>query len=266
MRVLIFIILAIGIGMVGAYFLSPEKNPVINKANPVSSQPEAQKHIQRLTSGEEKPIKITEASNFVTADQLLLLPDVGDKASSEIVIDNPARLAGESTTDAQGQTFAVQSHLGVIKPSKETAPANNQAIQAIIATQQIKLLELLDDPDDSSQKVYFIHAVNEGDDEGLWGIIQHGLINTFTSGLALSGFDNKVSVAIPKEADEALEDRRSSFLGQILKRKVDQTYIYNYEKGILGENPDLIKPGQQLVIVTFTEQELIGIYHHFVNL
>ena len=191
---------------------------------------------------------------------------MSEKVASEIITDNPAESDEESSAGTQGQTFAVQSHLGVIKSSKETTSANKQAVQAIIASQQIKLQELLDDPDSSSQKVYFIHAVNEGDDEGLWGIIQHGLMNTFTSGLALSGFDSKVSVAIPKEADEALEDRRSSFLGQILKRKVDQTYIYNYEKGILGENPDLIKPGQQLVIVTFTEQELIGIYHHFVNL
>ena len=124
----------------------------------------------------------------------------------------------------------------------------------------------MDDPDSSAHKVYFIHAVNEGDDEGLWGIIQHGLMRTFTEGLALPGMEKTVYADIPIEADEKLADKRSSFLGKILKNKVDRTYIYNYQQGILGENPDLIKPGQQLIIVTFTEQELIGIYHHFVNL
>jgi hypothetical protein len=31
----------------------------------------------------------------------------------------------------------------------------------------------------------------------------------------------------------------------------------------LGQDPDLIKPGQQLVIVSYSEDELIKIYQHF---
>jgi hypothetical protein len=51
----------------------------------------------------------------------------------------------------------------------------------------------------------------------------------------------------------------------VLDDKVRETYIYNYEQGLVGQNPDLIHPGQQLVVVTFTEDELVQIYHHFMS-
>ncbi|WP_415901802.1 hypothetical protein ACMXYR_12220 [Neptuniibacter sp. QD29_5] len=270
MQRLILVLVIICIGVAGYLFIQKEQAPntIKNADTPSksSTQKEARQHIDRLTSGQESPIKIEQASNFVTADQLLKLPAVKTSTQAEILEEAESPQRNRSTAEAQGETFAVSSHLSVIKTGKNEKNTNaTVANTALVSTQQIKLLELLDDPDNSAQKVYFIHAVNEGDDEGLWGIIQHGLMRTFTEGLSLPGLGEKVSVDIPKDADEALGDKRSSFLGQVLKAKVDQTYIYNYQKGILGENPNLIKPGQQLVIVTFTEQELIGIYHHFIN-
>ncbi|WP_415904254.1 hypothetical protein ACMXYW_12355 [Neptuniibacter sp. QD48_55] len=269
MQRIILVLVIVCIGVAG--YLFTQKEPTTDQVETTdiqasaSTQQEARQHIDRLTSGQESPIKIEQASNFVTAEQLLKLPPVKTSTQAEILAETGSSQGSEA--EAQGETFAVSSHLSVIKTGKSDKKTNATiADTALVATQQIKLLELLDDPDNSAQKVYFIHAVNEGDDEGLWGIIQHGLMRTFTEGLSLPGLGEKVSVEIPKDADEALGDKRSSFLGQVLKAKVDQTYIYNYQKGILGENPNLIKPGQQLVIVTFTEQELIGIYHHFINL
>jgi len=271
MQRLILVLVIVCISVAGYLFTQKEQKTdrveTIVPQPSSSAQQEARQHIDRLTSGQESPIIIEQASNFVTADQLLKLPPVKTPTQAEILEDTSSAQEDGASAESQGETFAVSSHLSVIKTGKSDRKTDTTIKDtALIATQQIKLLELLDDPDNSAQKVYFIHAVNEGDDEGLWGIIQHGLMRTFTAGLSLPGLGEKVSVDIPKDADEALGDKRSSFLGQVLKAKVDQTYIYNYQKGILGENPNLIKPGQQLVIVTFTEQELIGIYHHFINL
>ena len=130
---------------------------------------------------------------------------------------------------------------------------------------QIKLKELLDHPENSHKQIYYLHAVRQNDDQGLWGIIQAALVDAFARGLVLPGAQGQAQADIPDDADERLQDLRSSFLGHILQRKVQETYIYNYAKGNLGQNPDLIQPGQQLIIVTFTEEELIQIYQFFAN-
>lgn len=266
----LLLVLVIAIAVAASYlYLDQQDKEVSNASNPASIPPaeqtQAREHINRLTQGSNQPIEISKADNFVTADQLLKLPENKIETAAALVTETQAELQ-ESPPEQLTSTIAVNPLGNVIGGAKEKRIVTDTVTQPLVMSGQIKLQELLDDPDQSAQKVYFIHAVNEGDDEGLWGIIQHGLMRTFTSGLSLPGLDKTVYVDIPKEADERLEDKRSSFLGQVLKNKVDQTYIYNYQKGILGDNPDLIQPGQQLVIVTFTEQELIGIYHHFVNL
>lgn len=223
-----------------------------------SVQQQAREHINRLTDGQDKPINIQSADNFVTADQLLTIPD---PQNAHAVIAE----ATNGTTSGSDSTFAVDpTRLNVISTGKKHSPSSQPQSNLNLAN-QIKLNELLDDPDNAAKNVYFIHAVNTGDDKGLWGIIQQGLIRTFTEGLKLPGQETTVFAEIPHDADERLNNQKSSFLGRILQNKVQRTYIYNYQKGILGENPNLIKPGQQLVIVTFSEQELIGIYNHFIN-
>lgn len=268
MQRLVLIILLAAIGFAAYFFWTEQQNPVSQKSSnqtgseTISSDTlqAAKQHINRLTEGKDTPISITKADNFVTSDQLISLPEKQSESSAKLTPVEESTEGG-----AEDGVYSAATQLQVIGSEKQQQNTNAQLDNLTIAN-QIKLKELLDDPDASEQKVYFIHAVNEGDDEGLWGIIQHGLMRTFTEGLTLPGMEKTVYAEIPKEADEKLADKRSSFLGKILKQKVDRTYIYNYQQGILGENPDLIKPGQQLVIVTFTEQELIGIYHHFVNL
>ncbi|MGB0205364.1 MAG: hypothetical protein ACPF9K_09980 [Neptuniibacter sp.] len=263
MQRLVLVVLIAAVAFAAYFFWNEQQTPVTQSSpETVSSETQeaAKSHISRLTDGAETPISITQADNFVTSDQLLSLPEKQSVASAEL-----APVEADSAAGTESGVYAAADNLQVIGSDSEKQNTNTQLDSLTIAN-QIKLRELLDDPDSSAQKVYFIHAVNEGDDEGLWGIIQHGLMRTFTEGLNLPGMDKTVYAEIPKEADEKLADKRSSFLGKILKNKVDRTYIYNYQQGILGENPDLIKPGQQLIIVTFTEQELIGIYNHFVNL
>ena len=91
-------------------------------------------------------------------------------------------------------------------------------------------------------------------------------MGTFSKGITLAQANGEVRALIPQDADEMLSSKKSSFLGRLLNYKVLTTYVYNYEQGYIGKNPDIIKPGQQLIIVTFTEDELMSVYQHFKEL
>ena len=130
---------------------------------------------------------------------------------------------------------------------------------------RIQLRELLNQTESDQKRIFYLHAVNSTDEQGIWGIIQKGLMGTFSKGINLPTVNGTLKALIPEDADEKLDSEQSSFLGKLLNYKVLTTYVYNYEQGNIGKNPDYIKPGQQLIIVTFTEKELMGIYQHFVN-
>jgi hypothetical protein len=144
------------------------------------------------------------------------------------------------------------------------APAQD-AVNSQSEKNRIKLKELLNDTDSDKKRIFYLHAVNVADEQGIWGIIQKGLTGTFSKGISLSRANGTIRTLIPEDADEILSNKNSSFLGKLLNYKVLTTYVYNYEKGNIGKNPDYIKPGQQLIIVTFTEQELMSVYQHFKN-
>ena len=66
-------------------------------------------------------------------------------------------------------------------------------------------------------------------------------------------------------ADEVLADDSSSYLGRLIHTKSRDSYVYNYKTHRMGRNPDVLYPGQEIVIVKFNPDELIGIYKHFVG-
>jgi hypothetical protein len=71
-------------------------------------------------------------------------------------------------------------------------------------------------------------------------------------------------VHIPRLADEPLANNRgSSFLGRLIFKKMRRSTIYNIKLGRIAKRPENIRPGQQIVIVHFTPDELIAIYRHF---
>ena len=114
--------------------------------------------------------------------------------------------------------------------------------------------------------LFYLHRVTEADRQGLWGIIQSGLIQRFRQGLALEGINKDlVRVTIPADADEPLPTGLSSFLGKVLSNKVESSYIYNYTTSTMGHNPDLIYPGQQLILIHFSTKELKDIYQFFAD-
>jgi len=114
--------------------------------------------------------------------------------------------------------------------------------------------------------IFYVRTVRNTDDQGIWGIIHDGIMTNFAQGMAIRrGKEvNTYKVDIPRDADELLQDRTSSYLGKLIHRKAAESYVYNFKKNRMGKNPDQVLPGQEIVIINFEPEELIGIYKHFV--
>lgn len=114
--------------------------------------------------------------------------------------------------------------------------------------------------------LYYVHTVLPTDGQGVWGIVQAGLKDKFARGLGLQrGEEAEVyRVDIPDNADEK-QGVLSSFLGKVLHYKVRESLVFNRQNGSLGRNPDVIFPGQELVIIEFKPKELIAIYEYFIT-
>ena len=113
--------------------------------------------------------------------------------------------------------------------------------------------------------IFYLHTVQATDEQGIWGIVHHALIENFARGVAV-GRGQEIetyTVQIPQDADERMEDKSSSFLGRMIDRKTKDSYVYNYRENRMGRNPDRIYPGQEIVIINFEPEELMDIYRHF---
>lgn len=245
--VVIALIAALGLYM----FLTPP-SPSHNTPTEVDSKTaaDARAHIKQLTEASaSQAIPVNQADNFVTADQMLTLPKTVGNTQAAVTTESIA-----SSSDAS--TYGVDLGLGTKSGS------NSKSNGVLTATNRMRLQELLNDPRNKG-RIFYIHSVNKLDRQGLWGIMQRGLTETFAKGIKV---DHRLLKAqIPSDADERLWDDSSSFLGNMLNRKVNETLVYNYQQGLLGADPNVIQPGQQLVIVRFSEDELIQIYNHFAH-
>ncbi|WP_428036940.1 hypothetical protein [Amphritea sp.] len=265
MRNFLILVILAAAGVAGYLYLN-RAQPEQTQDSPVVKQDElskmaaqrqidtaqAQRHIDNLTAAPEQAIEIGKANNFVTQEQLLKLPT--DLAT--------AIAATEAVNDSNGNAITYGINLEKIgdsvHPQHKAVPASQLPM-----ADQVRLKELLNNPDNPAGTLFYIHGVSDSDTQGLWGIIQSGLIDTFAKGIQLK--TQLISADIPQQADERLPNSTSSFLGAILDKKVKDTYVYNYHKGLLGQNPDMITPGQELIVVTFNPDELIAIYNHFAH-
>ncbi|WP_028471358.1 hypothetical protein [Neptunomonas japonica] len=269
----VLVLVLLGLIIAGYFYLPPTvpsatdnalntETQSAQNANPsktVSSKERSQAltHIKKITNHSEKTIDASTASHFVTEDQLIKLPDTAD---ARLLV----KKSGDISNNKTAQTFGVS--IPVFNPKNNTLTDKEQPTSITDTTPigtQIKLKELLDQSDSNGKKVFYIHAVNQKDEQGIWGIMQNGLTETFAKGITLSDNKTLIQATIPEEADETLTNKKSSFLGKLLHEKVATTHIYNFQQGLLGQNPDLITPGQQLIIVTFTEDELLNVYKHY---
>lgn len=155
----------------------------------------------------------------------------------------------------------------------ELASSGIEADQDVTATikrstRQFALRDIIPDSDAPDNTLYYLHRVTERDRLGLWGIIQSGLIEQFRTGLRIEGVGynrDLIRVTIPADADQPLPSGLSSFLGRVLFDKVNTSYIYNFNTQTMGQNPDLIYPGQELIVIQFSEDELRDIYLFFAD-
>ncbi len=154
---------------------------------------------------------------------------------------------------AQDKTLAPDQELRII-----TKPYRLEA--ATIA--ELLMREGKYDPD----SIFYVRTVRDTDDQGIWGIIHDGIMSNFAQGMAIRRGKqvNTYKVDIPRDADELLQNQSSSFLGKLIHRKAAESYVYNFTKNRMGQNPDQVAPGQEIVIINFEPEELIGIYKHFV--
>ncbi|MCJ8298658.1 MAG: hypothetical protein MJK13_06950 [Pseudomonadales bacterium] len=214
-------------------------------------------------------IKVSELVNLVSSKEPEPLTEVIKAAKPQSTTISTVATAQPVVTEVTVAKAAVSSKQKVSAPSpsipvpvlvNKPATAKSESEK-----NRIKLRELLSDTSSNNKRIFYLHAVNPSDEQGIWGIIQAGLTGTFSKGITLEQADGQVRALIPQDADEILSSKKSSFLGRLLNYKVLTTYVYNYEQGNIGKNPDFILPGQQLIIVTFTEEELMSVYNHFKN-
>ncbi len=116
-----------------------------------------------------------------------------------------------------------------------------------------------------SDTLYYVRTVTADDNQGIWGIVHDALVGNFAQGIALRrGTDiDTFKVTIPGRADEPTQDDKSSFLGHLIHQKVSTSYAYDFKTSQMSRNPDGIRPGEQIVIIEFTAEELISIYQRF---
>jgi hypothetical protein len=223
--------------------------------------------------------------NYITHNKIQttlaeLSDTVEDKTSNITIITSDGRQIISPLADLlRHQDFELSTIITRVIPQKhriETTMGELETIdipadQPLIATithgsQAITLKDLTLSKSLPDDALFYLHRVTDRDVQGLWGIIQAGLISKFRQGIQLEGIaPNKdvIQAIIPADADERLPSGLSSFLGKILKNKVDNSFIYNLKTRTMGHDANLIFPGQQLILIHFPADELERIYRFF---
>ncbi len=168
----------------------------------------------------------------------------------------------------------VQKHEKVVTTTlaelQKSVPSPETPVRIIVEKPGVTLTlsQILPDDQGLGRDTFYIHSVTGQDVQGIWGIIQHGLMDQFLKGVPVGinedvGEQRLLTIEIPENADEPRGDGYSSYLGKVLAQKTRESYVYNHAEGRMGRNPDFISPGQELVISRFSEEELVDIYRHF---
>jgi hypothetical protein len=240
-----------------------------------------QAFVNKLTKRRPKPIAIDGADDFVTKDQPVSLPQresVQEIRPSDRIqhskFDSDAT-AGLVKENGDGvQTGSMQERVEVVTPQRPAADTVlvDQTVQiqrSAHPADVVSVAELLEQHGEQvePEDLFYVHTVQELDNQGIWGIIQNGVVRTFARGIAVGSNTTAdiFKIDIPEDADELLADESSSFLGKLIYEKADRSYVYNFTQHRMGRNPNVLRPNQEIVIVTFRPSELIAIYRHFRN-
>ncbi|MBR9883312.1 MAG: hypothetical protein GYB21_06505, partial [Oceanospirillales bacterium] len=166
--ILIAVIFAIAVYL---FWAPSPSGPEEQTSPPIDSETvaAAKEHIASLTGDSAKePIDVAAANNFVTAEQLIELPEqsAGD-----------AEIVTETSSASSATSFGVD--LGLIGTTSNLSEVDLPELNLV------RLKELLNDPNRNPNDVFYIHAVDHYDRQGLWGIMQRGLTETFARGIRL---------------------------------------------------------------------------------
>lgn len=223
-----------------------------------------------LTFTEEKREKSTLSALSATEEDHIAPITIVTQSGEEItasLMDLMERDDLDTTAEITQIKRQTRTETITAKQLSELDIAEDQEISVSIqrGTQEISIADILGDEVIEDNSLLYLHRVTEEDRKGLWGIILNGLIERFRAGMQIDGFANRdrVSVTIPEDADQPLPDGFSSFLGQVLHQKVNTSYVYNFKTNTMGNNPDLIYPGQQLIMIRFSPEDLRRIYVFF---
>jgi hypothetical protein len=182
-------------------------------------------------------------------------------------------LADQSITpDTPIKIILKEEKVVVTTPSElqKTVPSPETPVKIVVEKpgEIVTLGQLLPGEETIEGDTFYIHAVTRQDVQGIWGIIQHGLMDQFLKGIPVSGGKDPLekqilTLEIPEIADEPNPEGYSSYLGKVLAAKTGESFVYNHASGRMGKNPDYIAPGQELVISKFSREELVEIYKHY---
>ena len=178
-----------------------------------------------------------------------------------IVISGAAQAGDPASTGAAGSAGTGVTPAPIertIRVIREPYTVSRATIAEILESRNEKVEE---------GSIFYVRTVRDGDAQGIWGIVHQGILQNFARGVALRRGEelNTYKVDIPPDADELEQDRSSSFLGRLIFDKSRESHVYNYRLNRMGESPDRIYPGQELVIIQFRAEELVSIYRHFVE-
>jgi len=204
---------------------------------------------------EDKTATIT----IINADGIQISAALADLLSQkDLVLDS-------AIIQLVSQQHRIETTVGDLK---NISLADEQPLIATIShgSKAVTLKEITQSDALTDDALFYLHRVTEHDVQGLWGIVQTGLIDKFRHGLQIEGIAlNKemTQAIIPADADEKLPSGFSSFLGKILNNKVDNSFVYNLKTRSMGRDANLIHPGQQLILIHFSPVELKQIYQFF---
>lgn len=192
-------------------------------------------------------------------------PDAPDY--STVVTDEA--LAQELASEAEGYLEELSGPLAeaLAGVGGESPVLRNANSKLEIGNEEVRVGDLLNKYGipTNEQDLYYVHAVEEDDDQGVWGIVQGGLIARFANGIAVRRGESvkTYTLLIPKHADERNYDGTSSFLGKVIWHKTVEAQVINTQQGWSRTSADLVVPNQDTVIVTFKRQELVAVYQYF---
>jgi hypothetical protein len=240
--------------------------------------------LEDLSIGAKSEIKVLieeEKTSITTPRELMenqtIHPDAPIrvlKEGGEVIETTPRKLMADSslTPDTPIKIIEKVERVAVTTPEElqKTAPSLDTPIKVIVEKpgEAVTIAQLLPEERGLGKDTFYVHAVTREDVQGIWGIIQRGLIDQFLKGIPVPAEEEitrerVLKLRIPNNADEPREGGYSSFLGRVLDEKTRESYVYNYSSGRMGKNPDYISPGQELVISRFSKEELVEIYKHF---